>query len=213
MIRALAKSIPGARQAVGIARNIIAAAKSRAHQSQARGKLVGATKLHLGAGFRQMDGWANLDLEGDNIIWDLTRPLPMANGSADVAYTEHFIEHITREDAVALLTQVRKVLRPGGVIRISTPDLAELVRCYAAGELVGVPTYGWVPTSLCRMVNEAMRSWDHIFLYDEAELREVLAEAGFGTVHRRKWRESPVAVLRDLESRPDMTDLILEATA
>jgi len=37
---------------------------------------------------------------------------------------EHFIEHISFADAVKFLAEVRRLLKPGGTLRLSTPDLA-----------------------------------------------------------------------------------------
>jgi predicted SAM-dependent methyltransferase len=167
-------------------------------------------KLHLGCGPRHLEGWANIDISpAARIVWDLRKPLPVSR--VGWVYSEHFIEHIAREDAVRLLTNVRRVLTDEGVVRISTPDLAALVEDYRAGILADMPEDGWQPKSLCQMLNEGMREWGHTFLYDEPELRDVLAEAGFGRIERVRHSESAHAELRNLESRPDLGDLILEA--
>jgi predicted SAM-dependent methyltransferase len=71
----------------------------------------------------------------------------------------------------------------------------------------------WFPATLCRMVNEGMRCWGHVFLYDEAELVALLSECGFRDIRRVKWGESDHSELRGLESRPDFGDLIVEARA
>jgi hypothetical protein len=49
------------------------------------------------------------------------------------------------------------------------------------------------------------------FLYDEAELTLLLAEAGFKSVKRVQWGESKHPELRGLETRPDFDDVIVEA--
>jgi predicted SAM-dependent methyltransferase len=61
------------------------------------------------------------------------------------------------------------------------------------------------------MVNEGMRLWGHVFLYDEPELFSLLRECGFSDIRRVKWGESDHPELRGLESRPDFADLIVEA--
>jgi predicted SAM-dependent methyltransferase len=63
------------------------------------------------------------------------------------------------------------------------------------------------------MVNEGMRSWGHVFVYDEPELVALLKECGYSDIRRVKWGESDHPELRGLESRPDFEDLILEARA
>jgi predicted SAM-dependent methyltransferase len=186
-------------------------AANRVRRLAAPAQLRGADKIHLGAGFRQMPGWANIDLSGDNIIWDLTKPLPVKPGSVRFAYSEHFIEHITRGDALKLLTNVRQALAPVGVVRLSTPDLATWVKNYSDGNLVGLPSHEWNPETLCQMVNDTFHEWGHRFIYDEPELSNLLRMAGFRTICRMRWRESDYVELAGLETRADLGDLIVEA--
>ena len=171
-------------------------------------------RLHLGSGERILDGWANIDITGlRTITWDLRKPLPLAKGQVRFVYTEHFVEHIEREDGVRLLSRVRHAMAPGGVLRISTPDLAKLVADYQAGRVIRMEHGGWFPETPCRMINEGMRYWGHVFVYDEPELVGLLKECGFSDIRRVKWGESDHPELRNLESRPDFADLIFEAMA
>jgi predicted SAM-dependent methyltransferase len=177
-------------------------------------KLKKHDKLHLGSGGRIIDGWANIDITGLRTIpWDLRNPLPLARGQVRLVYSEHFIEHIDRGAAHRLFSRVRDAMVSGGVIRVSTPDLAKLIKDYQAGRVVRMEHGGWFPETPCRMVNECMRLWGHTFIYDEPELVALLGECGFSAIHRVKWGESEQPELRGLESRPDFDDLILEARA
>jgi len=169
-------------------------------------------KLHFGSGARRLDGWANLDINGlGSLVWDLRKPLPLAKAQVRFVYTEHFIEHIERDYAVRLFSHARKVMVTGGVLRISTPDLVKLVDDYRAGQVVRMEHGGWFPETPCRMVNEGMRMWGHTFVYDESELVGLLRECGFKTIERVQWGQSEHPELRNLESRPDFADLIVEA--
>lgn len=177
-------------------------------------RLKNYDKLHLGSGGRIIDGWANIDITGLRTIpWDLRNPLPLESGQVRFVYTEHFIEHIDRAAARRLLSRTRDAMGPGAIIRVSTPDLAKLVGDYQAGHLVRMEHGGWFPETLCRMVNEGMRLWGHVFVYDEPELVALLKECGYSDIRRVKWGESDHPELRGLESRPDFDDLILEARA
>lgn len=178
-----------------------------------RQHLLGQDKLHLGSGPNLLQGWANLDLEGPlgTIECDLTKPLPLTAGSIRYVYSEHFIEHITREEALRLLSNVHAAMAPGGVIRLSTPDLAKAVAEYQAGRLDEWHDMGWKPETPCRLMNEVMRLWGHQFVYDWPEMKGLLEEAGFCSVQRMMWRESEHPELKNRESRPFHTDLIVEA--
>lgn len=171
-------------------------------------------KLHLGCGNHIMPGWKNLDLEPGpgGIVCDLRKPLPEESESVDYIFTEHFIEHLSREDGVRLLRECYRVLKPGGVIRVVTPDLHMIMVWYTNRKLdVFAPT--WEPKTPARFVNEAMREWGHQFVYDSEELVDVLKEAGFpvpflSEEHGRSDHEA----LDGLEVRPNTQELIVEAT-
>lgn len=170
-------------------------------------------RLHLGCGPNVLPGWGNLDVAGGpgSIRHDLRQPLPKSDSSVRYIYTEHFIEHIEREDGARLMRECRRVLTEDGVLRVSTPDLRFIVHEYESGQLDEWADMDWRPTSSCRLLNESMRLWGHVFLYDEAELRQMLGEAGFRSVHRVAYRESAHAPLAGLETRPFHKDLIVEA--
>lgn len=171
-------------------------------------------KLHLGSGARILDGWANLDIGGiGTLLWDLRKPLPLNERQVRFIYTEHFIEHVKRQDAALLLSNARQAMAPGAILRVSTPDLRKLADDYLNGRAVHMPHGGWYPETPCQMLNEAVRYWGHVFLYDETELVALLGECGFSKIHRVAWGESEHAELRGLESRPDFGDLIVEARA
>lgn len=169
-------------------------------------------KFHLGAGTRQLEGWANIDIEGrDNLLWDLRDALPIEPGKVRLIYSEHFLEHITRDDGLRLLKHARMVLAGNGVMRLSTPNLGEMAKSYVEGRIVGAPFAGWEPKTTCQALNEGMRLWGHQYVYDEPELRSLLSEAGFSSVRRMAYRESSVPEFQGIESRPDLGELIFEA--
>jgi SAM-dependent methyltransferase len=64
--------------------------------------------------------------------WDLRRGIPFASETFDVVYHSHVLEHIDREGAPGFLRECRRVLRPGGTLRVVVPDLESLTRRYLA---------------------------------------------------------------------------------
>jgi predicted SAM-dependent methyltransferase len=196
------------------ARARLAAAANRMRRVLTRERLRAYDRLNLGAGWSELPGWANIDLHGRrNLIWDLTRPLPVAPGSIRFIYSEHFIEHIPREACRQLLLNARAALGEEGVLRVSTPDLAFWARTYLEGRRIQHPHAGWFPDTPCAMLNDQMRLWGHQFIYDEAELTRLLRACGFTRIARVPHGQSPHPELQGLESRPACGDLILEARA
>ena len=180
----------------------------------AKARLRGARKLHLGSGLNRLNGWANVDylLAPGVVAHDLTRPLPVRGESISYIYSEHFIEHITKPEASALLKECFRVLEPGGVIRISTPNLSKLVEEYTAGRVDEWRDVDWKPSTPCQLLNEGMRLWGHQYLYDHEELTALLQDRGFTKVERAGWRESVHPDLCKLECRPFHDEVIVEAT-
>jgi predicted SAM-dependent methyltransferase len=175
---------------------------------------AGQNKLHLGCGTNILPGWANIDVDGPSAVlrWDLTQPLPLQTGTVSFIFNEHFIEHITRPQAVALLSECYRLLIPGGVLRISTPSLRKLIDEYLLNRTTEWIDVDWHPATPCQMMNEAMRLWGHQFLYDETELKTLLYACGFAEIVDVGWRESRRGELRNLECRPFHDEIILEAT-
>ncbi|MDR3031981.1 MAG: class I SAM-dependent methyltransferase [Kitasatospora sp.] len=157
---------------------------------------------------------------------DITQPLPFADRSVDWVYAEHLIEHVPLGTAVTWLAEVRRVLRPGGLLRITTPDLAEYVTGYLDDReqffrrhrrrlrtmRVGPP----MPERRAFMLNQIFYHFGHRWIYDEAELRYVLDRAGYGafTVVRREFQTGarPDVAALDTAFRKDES-IYLEAVA
>jgi predicted SAM-dependent methyltransferase len=54
---------------------------------------------------------------------DAARRIPHAGGTVEAIYTSHMLEHLDRAEARAFLAECRRVLKPGGILRLAVPDL------------------------------------------------------------------------------------------
>lgn len=173
-------------------------------------------KLNLGCGGVFFEGWVNVDLENTskaNLFWNLTDPFPLPPESCSLIYSEHVLEHFSAEDGLKILRESRRLLAPGGVLRVAMPNLEHSVECYVTDswrsnfarweELRGVKTR-------CEALNVAMRWWGHLWLYDREELHRRLQEAGFTQIRDAEWGKSSVQELCNRETRVE-TFLIVEA--
>ena len=59
---------------------------------------------------------------------DLVRRLPYGDNSVDAIYSSHTFEHLYHTDALALMRECHRVLRPGGVLRLALPDAERMAR-------------------------------------------------------------------------------------
>jgi|GEM_PF-1765280 len=150
---------------------------------------MAALFLNIGCGAHKLPGFVNIDREsGADLELDVTLGLPFADGAVQGIFSEHFIGHLTRPQAIAFLRECRRVLCPGGVLRVATPDLEQTVGDYQ-GDWRSRPWlaqfgYEWIGTR-CEMLNIAFREWGHQWLYDEEELVRVAELAGLAV--KRRW--------------------------
>jgi predicted SAM-dependent methyltransferase len=169
-------------------------------------------KLQVGTGFNGLPGWLNGDIlprQRDYIYLDATKPLPFADDTFAFIYTEHMIEHIGYGSARDFVRECYRVLRPGGVLRISTPDLAVITRMYATtGDSVGdeyvqyaVRTY--VPHAIRNIkafvLNNFFYNWGHAFIFDRDTLTTLLQNVGFKELSWHAPHESKHPELQRLE--------------
>ena len=68
--------------------------------------------------------------EADILYHDVRKPLPFAGESFEAAYALHIIEHLTPAEAGSFVSELYRVLKPGSIVRISTPDLEDICRSY-----------------------------------------------------------------------------------
>lgn len=93
--------------------------------------------LHLACGAKYIPGMINVD---GNIfrkidLWmDLRNGLPFRDGSVSLVYFCNAIQCLLPDDAIRLLREIRRVLRPDGVARVSAPSF-EYVMDIANGKV------------------------------------------------------------------------------
>jgi SAM-dependent methyltransferase len=89
-------------------------------------------RLNLGCGSVCHPDWINLDsIAAPGVVeCDLRQPLPFADGSAEACYASHVLEHFSRDDACNFVAECRRVLRPGGILRLVVPDLENIAAAY-----------------------------------------------------------------------------------
>ena len=143
--------------------------------------------VNFGCGPNALPGWVNLDLahgDGIDIVWDLRRGFPFADESCAALFGEHVIEHVPKEAAATLLRECHRVLQPGGVLRLSTPDAGRYLRSYAGdGEFLRHPAFPQPYETPLDRINHMMREdGQHLWAYDAESLLLALRKAGFTTV-------------------------------
>lgn len=81
-------------------------------------------KLNFGSGTRRhRDGYVNLDADPRTRpdICATVPPIPLPDESCETVFSSHMLEHLTSEDASALIAEVWRVLVVGGTAEIVVP--------------------------------------------------------------------------------------------
>ncbi len=169
-------------------------------------------KLQIGSGHNLLAGWLNTTLyplEPGTVYLDARRPFPLPDASLDYIFSEHLIEHLEFDEARSMLRECHRALKPGGRMRIATPDLKQIIALYTQPDGADQASYiRWIMSTFrsqfgdfspAHAINQSFHGWRHKFIYDEPTLTQALADAGFCRVMRFQPGESDVDGLRGLE--------------
>jgi predicted SAM-dependent methyltransferase len=199
-----------------IAEYLAVLAEAREEELRVAGGGGPLTRVHIGSGGHYIRGWINVDLEPTppvDVAANAGQDLPFRSASIDRIHSEDFLEHMDHAAGKHFLAEAFRVLRSGGVMRLLTPDLRALVkRSYLRPEERHLK---WCSVYLgahgpCEALNMHLRmNGEHLFIYDEEHLRDVLRETGF-EVRRVRYNQSSDPHLRFLDLRDFGLNLFLE---
>jgi len=151
-------------------------------------------RLNWGCGDDPRVGWINSDLTsgpGVDIGCDIRDGLPLQDGSIDYAVSVHGLPELPYPELQNALRELRRVLRPEGVLRLGLPDFEKAVRAYQEGDA----GYFLVPDDEIRSLGGKLivqLTWyghsRSMYTFDFTE--ELLYRAGFRRVTRCAYRET-----------------------
>ena len=89
-------------------------------------------KLHLGCGKRYLEGFIHVDIaEFQHIDYQLLlTTCQLSKVTADEIYASHVLEYFDRNDVINVLDEWRRVLKPGGILRLAVPNFPKLIEVY-----------------------------------------------------------------------------------
>ena len=155
------------------------------------------TRLNWGCGPEPPSGWLNADRRrepGIDLVGDIRDGLALPEDSVDYAVAIHGLQDLPYLDVVPALRELRRVLRPGGVLRVALPDLERSIEAWLRGDA----GYFYIPDEETaslggKLVVQAIwyGSTRTPFTWDF--FRELATKAGFGNVARCKFRQTDSA--------------------
>lgn len=166
---------------------------------------------------------------------DCRKKLPFKDNSVDYIYSSHFIEHLYYYQVINLIQECKRILRIGGILRISVPDLKLLSEKYVSGDknfflsledkadnreglenigdLFIQHVYGynsWLKPSILGKI-ERLFIRGHLWMYDFESLLFILNKTGFINILRSEPGKGQTPDLNYLDIHRK-TSLIIEAS-
>lgn len=169
-------------------------------------------RVHYACGPKPLPGWVNVDIYPLEVMTkrfgmpeefvycqtDLGGRQPFPDNSFSLAFAEDFIEHLSQQDSIVFLSECLRVLKPGGVLRLSFPGLAGVLKRHFA-----TPTHA----AIAKGIHDAYLHFAHLHFYSREELELVAAHLGFSRIHFASFGCSDHEGLRGLETRDKQQDL------
>jgi predicted SAM-dependent methyltransferase len=125
----------------------------------------------------------------EHIQFGSATKLPFPEGSVEVIYSSHMMEHLHRADAALFLKEARRVLAPDGIIGLALPDLRPLAVAYLnSGDAnTFVESTFLVPDRAAsikyRLLNIIWGERHHQWMYDGVSVTKILIGQGFRDPH------------------------------
>ena len=145
-------------------------------------------RLNWGCGPDAAPDWINADLietPGIDICSDIRDGLPLPDDDLDYAFSSHALQQLPFLEVDPALRELRRVLKPGGVLRLGLPDLDRALEAWRTGD----SAYFLVPDADARSLSTkfvVQMTWygSSAMLFNYDVIEEMLRRAGFREVLR-----------------------------
>jgi predicted SAM-dependent methyltransferase len=167
-------------------------------------------RLNLACGTDYKEGWVNADVVRQwpgarpcDLVWDARKdPIPFPDDSADEIYAGYLFLHLLRRYHAPVLAEIRRVLRPGGVLRVGEVDMEDVFRRYLAEHGIDPRLDQLIWGEQGEIHGAALTEFDtHVQGFTETTLRQFLTDGGFKDIRRIQIHVAEVWYELTLEAR------------
>jgi SAM-dependent methyltransferase len=173
-------------------------------------------RLHWGCGPITPYGWVNSDIEaapGVDVVADILQGLPLPDNAFDYVVSIHTLPEIPFAQLGRALVELRRVLVPGGVLRLSLPDLEKAIQAYVSRDI----DYFLIPDDVSpsltgKMITQLLWYGRSKSLFTADFTAELLVKCGFQSIQKCAFRQtlSPYPGIVELDDR-ELESLFIEA--
>ena len=167
---------------------------------------AGLTGIQYACGPKLLNNWVNVDFYSTEIMRnrfgmtpdfvyyqaDLRRRQPFPDNSFSYAFAEDFIEHLSQGDSILFLSECLRVLKQGGVLRLSFPGLEGVLKRHFSSAAY---------SELLKGIQDAYLHYEHVHFYSREELELVAGHLGFSRIKFAAFGCSEHEALQGLETR------------
>ena len=147
--------------------------------------------LHLGCGERFIKGFIHVDindLEHIDFVRDINDLSIFEDNSVELIYAAHILEYYSFIEVIPVLKEWYRVLKPGGILRLSVPDFEKLIMVYEKSgnnidKVIG-PLFGRIEIRS----SDQKKFIYHNTVYNRTKLIMILEEVGFIKTYDWNWR-------------------------
>lgn len=176
-------------------------------------------KLQIGCGSNLLNGWLNTDLAYKRKLvgyLDASKKFPFHDQSFDYIFSEHNIEHLDIKEAFTMLSECYRILKPGGHLRIATPNFNFLIQLYdEPHKQIHKDYINWAAKEYIKdvidiideteilnvfVINNFFKDWGHQIIHNLASLNKILVLCGFTNISQLDTGYSKIPDLMNLES-------------
>lgn len=142
----------------------------------------GEILINIGCGSKKYPGFINVDaVKAPHVdyVTDNLANMPFGDNYADLVYMCHVLEHVRMNDLMNVIKEMWRMLKPGGIFRVSVPGFDELVAFYNA--------HGKnMDSILLQLMGGQNHEYNfHYSVFNKERLLYLLKQAGFSIV--REW--------------------------
>lgn len=143
-----------------------------------------------------------------SLNFDVSKRLPFADSSLLGVNMSHFLEHFEPSDGLRILKEVNRVLAPGGIVRISCPDLRKYAEAYLRGDATffehpAIMFHYQYPDLSALGDKFISKAYDgsnhHKWFFDVDSCIDLLRRAGLASAAPRQLHDSGLPRIKDIE--------------
>ncbi len=173
-------------------------------------------KINLCSGLVRIKGYANLDkwLTAD-IVYDVNFPLPFYDNSIERIVMMHAIYYFEYEKAKEIISEIYRILKSDGIVRLSFTDLSIFAKKYIEKDYsfycqkIGTGEDRFKGKTIGdKFISHAYFYGGIKYFYDFESLKVHFEEAGFREIKRCNFKESQIENIEEIDNRPELSGFL-----